>query len=70
MWYLACCDSNGECFGFLRKNDTVSTNPDAEMDNLLSYKTKKEANEKVMQVNLGHMLLPNGAPFRITPVKG
>lgn len=40
------------------------------MDKLLCYKKKSEASEKAMQINLGHMLLPNGADFRVAVVKG
>lgn len=70
MYYLATCDNKGKCFGYLRTDNTVSKNPDDEMDKLLCYKKKSEANEKAMQINLGHMLLPNGADFRVAVVKG
>lgn len=69
MWYLACCDNNGKCFGFLRKDKTVSTNPDAELGKLMSFKRKADANETIMQINLSHMLLPNGSAYRVTAVK-
>lgn len=70
MWYLACCDNNGKCFGFLRKDKTVSTNPDAELGKLMSFKRKADANETIMQINLSHMLMPNGVAYRVTAVKG
>ena len=69
MWYLACCDDTGACFGFLRKNKTVSTNPDNEMDDLMKFKKKADTNEICLQINLGHSLLPNGMNFRVCPVK-
>lgn len=69
-YYLACCDSDGRCFGFLRTDDTVSKDPDNEVDKLLVFKRKSDANEKVLQINLSHALLPNGFPFRVTPVRG
>lgn len=70
MYYLATCDNKGKCFGYLRTDNTVSKNPDDEMGKLLCYKKKSEANEKAMQINLGHMLLPNGSDFRVAVVKG
>jgi len=72
MWYLATCDDDGKAFGFLRKDKTVSTNPDAEMDQLMSFKKRSDTNEICMQINLGHALLPDGQryPFRIVAVKG
>jgi len=70
MYYLAACDIDGRCFGFLRTDNTISKNPDKEMDKLICFKKKSEASEKVMQINLGHLLLPNGAPFRVAVVKG
>lgn len=70
MWYLACCDNNGKCFGFLRKDKTVSTNPDAELGKLMSFKRKADTNETIMQINLSHMFLPNGVTYRVTAVKG
>ena len=69
MWYLACCDNEGKCFGFLRKDRTVSTNPDAELWKLMSFKRKADTNETIMQINLSHMLLPNGSAYRVTAVK-
>lgn len=68
-WYLACCDNDGRCFGFLRKDRTVSTNPDAELGKLMSFKRKADTNEIIMQINLSHMLLPNGSAYRVTAVK-
>lgn len=70
MYYLACCDDDGKCFGFLKYDKTVSTDPDNEMDKLMSFKRKKDTNELIMQINLSNMLLPNGYPFRVTAVKG
>ena len=70
MWYLACCDDKGKCFGFLRKDKTVSTDPDTEMEKLMAFKTKKATMETIMQINLSHMLLPNGSAYRVAAVKG
>lgn len=70
MWYLATCDNDGKCVGFLRKDRTISKNPDNEMDHLMSFKRKKDANETVLQINLSHMLLPNGCSYRVAVVKG
>ena len=67
MYYLAACDNDGRCFGFLRTDNTVSKDPDNEMDKLICFKKKSEACEKVMQINL---LLLNRAPFIVTVVKG
>lgn len=69
MYYIACCDNEGKCFGFLRNDKSVSKNPDNEMDKLMKFKRKGDANELILQWNLGHMLLPNGSDFRITTVK-
>lgn len=70
MYYLAACDNDGRCFGYLRTDNTVSKNPDKEIDKLVCFKKKSEASEKVMQINLSHSLLPNGSPFRVTVVNG
>ena len=70
MYYLACCDDKGKCFGFLRKDKTVSTDPDREKDQLMSFKKKVDSNETVMQINLSKLLMPNGYPYKVTPVKG
>lgn len=70
MYYLACCDNDGRCFGFLRTDNTVSKNPYKEIDKLICFKKKSEASEKVMKINLSHSLLPDGFPFRVTVVKG
>jgi len=70
MYYLAVCDNNGKCFGFLRKDKTVSKNPDNEMDKLMSFKKKADTNEICMQINMSNMLLPNRYPFRVAAVKG
>lgn len=69
MYYLACCDSEGRCIGFLRNDRTMSKDPDNEMDKLMKFKKKSDCNETVLQINLSR-LLPNGYPFRVTPVKG
>lgn len=70
MFYLAVCDDEGICYGFLKKDNSISFDPDNEMDSLISFKRKKDASEKVMQINLSHMLLPNGHTYRVTVVKG
>lgn len=70
MYYLAACDNDGRCFGFLRKDRTVSRDPDNEMDQLMAFKRKKDTSEIVLQINLGHMLLPSGCEYRVTAVRG
>ncbi len=70
MYYLACCNDAGKCFGFLRKDRTISTDPGVDMDKLMSFKTKRETSEIVMQINLSHMLMANGIPYRVAAVKG
>ena len=50
MYYLAACDNDGRCFGYLRTDNTVSKNPDKEIDKLMCFKKKSEASEKVMQI--------------------
>ena len=69
MYYLACCDSDGKCFGFLRRDKTVSKNPDNERDKLMKFKKKSDSNEIVLQINMSQML-PNGYLFRVVAVKG
>lgn len=69
MWYLAACDDTGKCIGFLKKDKTISSDPDSEMENLMSFKKKKDTNELAMQINLGHVLLKDGCKHRVTPVK-
>lgn len=69
MYYLAACDDDGRCFGFLKTDETISRNPDNEIDKLMVFKKKREANEKALQINLGHMLLPNGRSYRVAVVK-
>lgn len=69
MYYLACCDSDGKCFGFLRQDKTISKNPDNERDKLMKFKKKSDSNEIVLQINMSQML-PNGYPFRVVAVKG
>lgn len=71
MYYLACCDDEGKCFGYLDKNNNpVSDENKFNDDYLLTFKDKRTANEKIMQINLGKILLPNGYPFRVVAVKG
>ena len=70
MYYLAVCDSDGKCIGFLKNSMEISKNPDNELNELMSFKKKSDSNEKVMQINLGHFLLPYGFPYRVPPVKG
>lgn len=70
MYYLAACNNEGKCFGFLKKDRSISRDPDHEMDQLMAFKKKKDTNEIVMQINLGHMLLPNGPKYRVAVVKG
>ena len=69
MWYLAVCDDTGKCVGFLKKDKTISVDPDGEMENLMAFKRKKDTNEIVMQINLSHALLKDGCEYRVTPVK-
>ena len=69
MYYLAVCNDEGICYGFLKANNTVTKNPDADRDNLMCFKKKSDANSKAMQINLGHLLLPHGADFRVAVVK-
>lgn len=70
MYYLAACDEEGKCFGFLRKNGTVSEDPDNELEQLMSFKKKADTNETILKINLGHAFLPNGPDFRVVAVKG
>ena len=72
MWYLATCDANGRAFGFLRKDRTVSTDPDNELEQLMTFKKKYETNEICAQINLSNALFPDGMKygFRVVPVKG
>lgn len=70
MFALACCNDEGVCIGFLSKTDTLVTDKNKFTDEfLVTFPNKKKANEKVLQINLGHSLLPNGHPFRVTPVR-
>lgn len=69
MWYLAACDCHGKCIGFLKKDRNISTDPDSEMESLMSFKEKKDTNEIAMQINLSHALLKDGCEYRVTPVK-
>lgn len=70
MYYLAACDNDGKCFGFLKKDRSICTDPDNEMNQLMSFKRKKDTNEIVLQINLGHALLPDGSSYRVAVVKG
>lgn len=70
MYYLAACDNEGKCLGFVTKWAGVSTDPDKEIESLAAYVSKAKASERALQINLGHALLPNGAPYRVTVVKG
>lgn len=69
MYYLAVCNNDGICYGFLKKDGGISTDPDNEKDLLEMFRKKSEANKKCLQINLGHMLLPDGALFRVAVVK-
>lgn len=69
MYVLACCDSNGRCFGFLREDKTVERDPDNNLDKLKKFSKKSDTSEICLQINLSHALLPNGISFRVTPVK-
>lgn len=40
MYYLACCDDNGICFGYLKKDRRVSENPDRDKENLMCFAKK------------------------------
>ena len=68
-YYLATCDSDGKCFGFLRTDRLISKDPDNEMDRLLSYKKKHDAEMEAMRINLGHTLLPDGPAYRVAVVR-
>jgi hypothetical protein len=70
MYYLATCDDNGKCFGFLRTDNTISKDPDNEIEKMMYFRRKSDANEKALQINLGHTLLQNGTPYRVAIVKG
>lgn len=69
MWYLAACNNDGKCFGFVTKDGNVTEDTE-DLNKLKSFKTKKETNEIILQTNLSHMLLPNGSPYRVVAVKG
>lgn len=70
MYYLACCDNDGHCFGFLKTDRSVSKDPDKDKKDLMCFQKKKDAHEIIMQVNLSNALLMDGYPFRVTAVKG
>lgn len=67
-YYLACCNDNGECIGFLTENKTVCKD---NMDKLMTFKKKADAKEKCWQINFGYLLFSDGErfPFRVTPVR-
>jgi len=70
MYALACCDSDGRCVGFLGKDNSVINNNSKLTEEYLDvYRNKKDANQRTLQINLGHMLLPNGFDYRVVPVK-
>lgn len=70
MYVLACCDDNGVCIGFLGKDGEVIENKEKlTEEHLMTFRGKKDTNEKCTQINLGRLLLPNGAKFRVTPVR-
>ena len=56
-------------YWLFKKDNTISTDPDNEMENLISFKRKRDTNEMVMQINLSHALLKDGYEYRITPVE-
>ena len=72
MWYLATCDDEGRCFGFLNNDFTINKDPDNSKEKLMKFKRKADTNEIVMRINFSMMLLPNsvGYSFRVAPVKG
>lgn len=69
MYYIACCDDDGICFGYLRTDKTVSENPDREMNKLMKFKRKTDVDEICLQINMSRALLPNGYPFRVCAVR-
>lgn len=69
MYYLACCDDNGICIGFLKKDRRVSENPDRDKENLMCFTKKRDAHETINQINLSHLLMPNGYPFMVAVIK-
>ena len=69
-YYIACCDNDGKCMGYLKNDDSVSSDPEKDLNELMNFDTKTDANTKVMQMNLGRLLLPNGAPYRAVAVRG
>lgn len=69
MYYLAACNDDGVCVGFLRNDKTISTNPDAEVDSLMAFKRKTDANETILQTNLAKLLMPNQS-YRLAVVRG
>ena len=78
MYYLACCDDNGICIGFLKKDRRVSENPDRDKENLnldrdkenlMCFTKKRDAYKIINQINLSHLLMPNGYPFMVAVIK-
>lgn len=74
-YVLACCNNDGICFGFLNNARQVETDERLLDDsrwcdkNLMTFRTKRESNETVMQINFSHLLLHNGYPFRVVAVR-
>ena len=69
-YYIACCDDNGKCIGYLKNDDSVSSDPDKDIDELMCFDTKPAASEKVMKANLSRLLMPSGIPYRTVAVRG
>ena len=68
LYYLAACDSEGICYGILRGDGSVSGTPDNEIGLLMEFDKRSDAALKAAQINLGHVLLPDGAPYRVAVV--
>ena len=71
MWYLACCDDEGICIGFLTKDKRVLQDADGYEEELIAFKKKADCNEIVLQINMSRSLLGGcgGYDFRVVPVK-
>lgn len=70
LWFLAVCNDDGVCVGYLTKDEQICESPDDNIDSLMCFNRKKDADEKALQINLSKALLPNGYPFRVAVVKG
>lgn len=46
MYYLAVCENDGSCIGYLRTDNTVSKKPDQEIDKLICFKKKYQSERK------------------------